>query len=235
LEHPGQVSNSGDLIWRRVALVWSRGDPGPTPEDDAICTFDIANITAGGIDGSWTPTDYDTCDVAFRTFATGISLIQNGSHVAKELRYYRMQFASPMTELRRFVPSGPPEHIEPLAIPGTGIGDTLPLQVAFSVTERTAVPRHWGRFYLPGMTDTFSGGGAGRWTQQLVNTIVAHTDTLYASLAAAEFFPVVVSTQVDKVLAGSLMGVTYIQADDIPDVIRRRRSSISTHTVIQGP
>lgn len=225
------MQTGGDLVWRRAVIHWTRGEASASPEDDAVCTFDIANVTNSEIDGSWTAGDYAACDSAFGTFMTSISAYQSVHYQANEVRYYRMQFASPMTFERRFVPSGPPEHVFPFAAGGAAAGDALPPQVAFSVTEKTAIPRHWGRFYLPGFAEGMSAGISGRWLPNIVDEVAAITRNLYQSLGNSEFFPVVASTQVDKLLAGSLIGVTHVGADDIPDVIRRRRHEDSTHKV----
>lgn len=232
LEHAGTVQTNGDLVWRRAVVVWTRGEPGPSPEDHAVCTFDLANVTNSEIDGSWDAGDYATSDQAFQLWASQLANHQSTAYAALEVRYYRMQFNSPMTAARRFIPSGPPEHVFPLVFPGLLTGDALPPQVAMSVTERTAVPRHWGRFYIPGLTEQASSGTLGRFSNGSVDAAAGYTDTLYATLAAAELFPVVVSTQTDKILAGSLLGVTSLQVDNIPDTIRRRRHSLSTYTKI---
>lgn len=230
LDHPGQVQTNGDLIWRRAAVHWSRGEGSQTPEDDCICTFDIANITNSDIDGSWTAGDYSNCDSQFATFLNRIAQHQATDYRVAGVNYYRMQFASPMTPSRRFVPSGPPEHIGSMAVVGTALGDALPPQVAFSVTEKTSIPRHWGRFYLPGFAESTSGGPTGRWSAAVVDDVVTATRDFYVGLQGLEFFPVVVSTQVDKILAGSLIGVTNVGADDVPDVIRRRRHELVAHS-----
>jgi hypothetical protein len=47
--------------------------------------------------------------------------------------------------------------------------------------------------------------------------------TRYGALMAAEFFPVVPVTQVDKLASRGLLTVQEIQVDNVPDVIRRRR------------
>jgi hypothetical protein len=230
LEHAGTVQSNGDMQWRRAVVSWTRGASSGTPEDNAVCTFDIANVTGSAIDSSWTTQDYDTCNGHIGTFVTGLSQLQSPSYQCVSVDWYRMQFANPMTPQRRFTPSGPPENHAPIAnVLGLAAGDALPGQVAFVVTERTAIPRHWGRFYLPGLTE-LAVGPTGRWTSSTVDTIVTLASTMYAGLAGAEFFPVVASTQADNVLAGSLLGVSNVKADDIPDIIRRRRYDVSTHT-----
>jgi len=229
LDHPGQVQTNGDLVWRRMVVRWSRGSAGVGAEDDAVCTFDLVNITNSEVDPSWTQGDYGTVMGPVNTFLSQVANQQASSYNAHQVDFYRMQFASPMTPLRRFVPSGPPEFTQTTNHPGLAVGDPLPPQNAFSVTEKTAIPRHWGRFYLPGYTESESIGSLGRWNPGIVDGTVSATQGMYAALAGAQFFPVVVSTQVDNVLAGSLIGVTNIKADDVVDIIRRRRLRAPTH------
>ena len=218
------------MQWRRAVVSWSRGASSGNPEDNAVCTFDIANITGSSIDSSWTTGDYDTCNGHIGTFLTAIAALQASTYAPISVDWYRMQFAQPMTTQRRFTPSGPPENHAPITgIVGQAVGDALPGQVAFAVTEKTAVPRHWGRFYLPGFTEA-AVGPTGRWTVGTVDNVVNQASVLYGALAGAEFFPVVASTQADNVLAGSLLGVNSVKGDDVPDIIRRRRYRASTHT-----
>jgi hypothetical protein len=103
----------------------------------------------------------------------------------------------------------------------------MPPQVAFALTEKTAWPKHWGRTYLPTPQGLHVFGD--RWTSACVDTIVGAANTLYQGLAAAEFFPVVPVTQVASDPARALVGITQVQGDDIPDVIRRRRPRNTTY------
>jgi hypothetical protein len=102
---------------------------------------------------------------------------------------------------------------------------TMPFQVALSVTERTSIPKHWGRFYLPGFQAQAmeTATGTGRWGSTTQATVANATATLYEDLASSGLVPVVVQVQRDKVYAPALNTVTEIVVDDIPDVIRRRR------------
>lgn len=230
LDHPGQVQTNGDLIWRRVVISWERGVAGVGAEDNAVCTFDLANITNSDIDGSWTDADYAVAhDRLVEFLLTPLAGFQSASYRCSRMDFYRMQFASPMTPTRRFVPSGAPEKTYTLNIPGTSVSEALPAQVAMAVTEKTSVPRHWGRVYLPGFVETENVDPLGRWNAGIVDGTVNMMANTYASLAAVELFPVVVSTQVDSILAGSLLGVTQVRADDVPDIIRRRRLQQVTH------
>jgi len=200
------------IEWRRLQLVFTRATPTGSTEDVAVCTFDLANFTAGENDPSWTVGDYQAAEALFGTWwtackakvVTGVSL--------KEYRWYRAQFGEQFQ-------SGPPERVTAVNVAGTAASTgTMPFQVAMSVTEKTPFPMHWGRFYLPGISDTVL-DTYGRWTYGEFATIGNATATLYDGLYDAQLVPVVPSA-----ILQSLLGVRSIQIDDVPDVIRSRRA-----------
>jgi hypothetical protein len=182
--------------------------------------IDIANITGGTIDGTWTTTDYTTCETALDTCLTALKPHFLPTLQVSEYRWYKRRF-NPMTETKPFQDSGPPERVTPKAILGTSSA-FLPRQVACTITERTAWPKHWGRGYFP-----FGNGAAlttsGRIGTTVVDAIEGAFQTAYATMQAAEFFPVVPVTQVNKDPVRGLLQVTQLQVDDVPDVVRRRR------------
>jgi hypothetical protein len=55
----------------------------------------------------------------------------------------------------------------------------------------------------------------------------------YSGLSANEFFPVIPITQSQKSRVGALEQVTQLRADDVPDVIRRRRFKHASHKATQ--
>lgn len=209
------------LEWRRLQSVWSRTTPTGTSEDKAICTFDLINITSGTVDTSWTTTDYTTAEGIFDTMFTTIKAYQSTTHTLTQYRWYRQRFAA-IGGTNPFLDSGPPQRVTSKSLAGTG-SDHLPYQVACAITEKTPFPRHWGRFYLPGVNGTLLTTN-GRWLMVGgVNDILAAVDTAYEALSTAQLYPVVPVTQVNKAPARGLLGVTSLQVDDVPDVQRRRR------------
>src|SRR3954451_8186523 len=207
--------------WRRVQLHW-RDLMGPAvPANDRYCGYDIVNITGGAIDSTWTDADYASCEAKLNTFLTSMAPITSGITALMEYRWYRRSFNG-YDDVKPFPDSGPPLRVTPHV--QMGAAPTMPAQVALSITEKTAWPKHWGRFYWPiggGTTiiDTLSGHVA----HATVDAAATATSTLYAALAGADFVPVVPVTQVDKVAARALLTVSQIQVDDVFDVIRRRR------------
>lgn len=220
-------TNTGDVPaeveWRKAMIVWRRGTPSGTLEDAAVTNFDIINITGGNVDTTWNTADYTTCETALDNFLLAYAARLEPHVVADQIRWYRMAF-NPATNPSPYQLTGPPQRIHDINIvPGTSSGVNTPYQVAFSVTEKTPVPRHWGRFYLPHpRTDALD--QYGRWKAGEQSAVQAAAKNLYQALYDAEFQPVIPVTQIEKVAARVLMGVTHIQTDDIPDVIRSRRA-----------
>lgn len=212
-----------DLEWRKLVLTYQRATPAGTVEDHAQIGFDFVNITGGSVDTSWITSDYTTIEAAVDTWVAAVKTMQHTSHTLDGFRWYRMKFLDPMLPNKRFEDSGPPVRLTTRSVPGTNVNLPLPYQMAFSVTERTAVPKHWGRFYLPGVVSTDANGTGGRIGTTPRTTLANATAAMYSTCAAAELFPVVPVTQVNKVLGGALLGITDVVVDDIPDVIRRRR------------
>lgn len=218
-----QADDADDaLTWRHLQIVAQRGTPVGTVEDKAIMTFDLLNITGGAVDNTWTTTDFTTAESRFSTWLTALlgSISNDVSFV--QYRWYRRQFAVPMTADKRFADTGPPERITTIALTGTAGTGKMPYQVAMSITELTPWPRHWGRVYVPGLAVTL--GTASRWGSSVLTTASTASGVLLNALHDDELPLVVPSTQQDKVIAGYLLGVRGIQIDDIPDVQRRRRA-----------
>jgi len=241
-----------DTEWRRAVFVFTRATPTGTVEDTAQVTLNITNITGGDLDTTWTTTDYTDCEAAFLEFWTALNTITHVSHTLKEVRWYIAKFNSalpiglsatsidPATgkPYARFENTGPPARVHPMNLPGGSAATPIPFQSAMSVTWKTAVPKHWGRIYLPGLQggvmDT-AVAGAGRF----VSTAVAATSNFAAELvddlAQKQFQLVVPTTQVDGKFHVALQTVVSVQVDDIPDVIRRRRPKQAKQRAIGVP
>src|SRR5664279_4031728 len=60
-----------------------------------------------------------------------------------------------VTQIRLYhaeaVPPSSPVAVKTVLKAGTSGAAPMPPQVAISVTERTTIPRRWGRFYIPGI------------------------------------------------------------------------------------
>ena len=232
LEHIGNMSpvvqDVGADEWRRVAIRWEDVISSDTA-DDCFITLDIANITNGAIDDSWTEGDYATCETLIDQFLFAWAPHCVSRLKASELRWYRRAFNDYAIQ-KPFADSGPPVRVTTVNHPGTGTLTAAP-QTALSITEVTTFPKNWGRFYLPGL-----GSGAigpdGRLLSTVQDQVAGNVLALYDGLMGAEFFPVVPTTQVGKVPARGLLTVGEIHIDDVIDVIRRRRLKHSLRTVV---
>ena len=210
-----------ELQWMRLHVIGTRATPGGTIEDDAIMTFDLVNITGGAVDTTWTTGDFEDVEDLMDTFWASMVSGLSPKLTISEYRWYRKQFAPPGTTYpsgnpQYFLASGQPERITSTTHLGTGSGaQQVPFQVALSVTEKTALAKHWGRWYIPNpgitMFDAF-GRIAG------YDFVADKVEILYAGLGDAELYPVVPSGAHQ-----SLLGVSSIQVDDVPDVQRSRR------------
>lgn len=235
MDHHTQAADREDVEWRRLIVRVQRATPSGTEEDYATMSFDIVNITGGQVDKTWTSADFISCEAAFDEWLTSIKTYMHSSHTVTNYVWYRMRFRETMTPTHRFEDTGPPVRNQAKTIVGTNVGIPLPYQCAISVTERTGVPRHWGRFYIPGFTAADVDATPGRLDTPTATVVSNVTAELYDDLQGNEFYPVVPVTQVNKVLAGGLLLVNQIQVDDIPDVIRRRRPRQAKQRIIGVP
>jgi len=213
-----------DLLWMHWQFYFTRATPTGTVEDAAIIGWDIVNLTSGVVDYTWDSADFTAVNNKLFAFWTSMKPYTSAEYRLASIKAYERRFAQPITATEKFQDSGAAKFVNNFASePGSNAGEALPYQVALSVTEKTPLRRHWGRFYWPGASESMS-GPAGRWTSSTVTGVRAAAETLYSDLYDLQFPVVVASTQSDKVFNGRLVGVTEVQVDDIPDVIRRRRA-----------
>lgn len=217
-----EASDVTDVEWRKLVLRFTRSTPAGSVEDQAQIAFNILNLTGGQVDKTWTTADYTTCEAAVSEWFNNVRGLIHTSHTCTDFRWYRMAFSDPMSPSHRFAFSGPPQRVTPFGGVGAQTNTALPYQDAMTATLDTGVPRHWGRFYLPGLTAQALGTPS-RWINTATQTLANGTAEFFDDLYRAEFQPVVPVTQVDKALVPALLTVAQVRVDDIPDVIRRRR------------
>jgi len=212
-------SSPSDMIWMRLAVKFDNL-ANATRADDFYCTFDLSNITGGALDTTWTTTDFTTCESKFDTFFNDwITYMDNQCRVT-EYRWYQMQFNNyGVTE--PFQQTGPPVRVTSKSFTGTMATVQAP-QVAMTVTEKTAFPKNWGRFYLP-VPSASQLDVTRQFKNATVDAVATITQTLYSTLMAADFQPTVPITQTHKDPNRQLLTVNQIQVDSVPDVQRRRR------------
>ena len=230
LEYIGTIDDSSNASpdeWRHIQLV---GGPvaAHSAADKFVTTLDIVNITGGGVDSSWTQGDHDAVAGQLGTLCQSWGANMSSVYRWYEMRFYRAQF-NPYSVVTPFTKSGAPVAVYPLTTTGQAANGQAP-QVAFTSTDRTAYAKHWGRNYWP-----MPGGGAlvsGQYAApSLVTAWATAMQTTYNALMAAEYFPVVVTTQVDRQPVRGLLTVDSVQVDNLFDVIRRRRPKLPTQRV----
>jgi hypothetical protein len=193
---------------RRCQVVYTRAPTGST-EDVAVTTHDFMNITAGDPDETWTDADFLAVEALLDTFHNAVKPYRSDRTTVSQYRWYRIGPG--------IVPPNPPVRITAKAIVGTATKHSAP-QIAISVTERTAVRRSWGRFYLPSISQNSQDSASGRIVAADQLAISNAAAALYQGSASADFAPVVYSKT-----RGKVYSVEKVQVDDLFDVIRPRR------------
>jgi hypothetical protein len=211
------LANAAAVEGRRAELVFDRTSPGA--EDVATCSFSLLNYTSGAVDTTWTTGDYDDCSAAIVAMWNAIKSKHYGCSL-REIRYYR---EGPGIAAGA---AGPAEHVHAVGVAATGVG-MLPPQVACSITLRTALRPHWGRFYLPNIGTNQVSPTGGRSTLGLITEWANAVRAMDATLRSHDFRLVVFSRA-----GGGFLGVSAIEVDDVLDVIRRRRYQHAAAKVI---
>lgn len=218
------VSNLG---WMKITQEFTRLTPTGTEEDRAMLSFHVVNITGGAVDTTWTAGDFTTVKNAMTAWNTSIlPLLWSSTNVAT-MKVYDMAFdpsdpgplARAGSGLSQFRDTGPPVYRWEYNMNGAG-GAPHPYQSGSTCTFRTALPKHWGRAYLPGH------GTLDAWGRLSASNCILLADAwhdLGAQLAAGDFLHVVPIGQVNKQAFHGLLGVDQYVVDDIPDIQRRRR------------
>lgn len=169
------------------------------------------NSTGGDLDTTWEAADFAEIEGNWTYFFT-----QESAHIPQEVKLVEFRWYAFGPGV---VPPNPPVRVTDVTAGGY-VGtrsDPWFHQQATTVTLRTSLRRHWGRVYLPWLNTTgFAGGQFGQTqTDALVAAIGSAID---AGNSSKGIFPVVY----DRVRK-SVLGVTELEVDSVPDVIRRRR------------
>jgi hypothetical protein len=229
----GDVNASSSNEWRHLQFVFN-WTGNIDPADKMITTMDLVNVTGGLVDNSWTSGDYTTCDAAIDTMISALGPHLNTNLIIERVNYYRRAFTAlpsapipPGDRDHPFTVSGPPDHVRIFGGAGSG-GAGFPSQVSVTTTERTAYPRHWGRNYWPG-PKAADMAGTGQLSALAVDAYCQAVHDAYQTLSAAEFFPVVPVTQMQKAPFRGLLSVSEVQVDSVLDVVRRRRAHTAAY------
>lgn len=185
-------------------------------QEKALCGVHYINTTGGDLDPTWVAADFAAVESAFQTMWTGLGAYATGEVQLYEHRWYA--FGPGITPNRNF--PRPPVRVTTLASPIAGTATGLePHQIACTLTFRTALRRHWGRIYLPLNKCVNDYGG-----QTAVYTTLAAAGRTYVnSMNSGQGITPVIWDRRRKVA----LTVTAIEADSVPDIIRRRRPKVT--------
>lgn len=168
------------------------------------------NLTAGEVDRTWTSADYAAVEGAVETFWTAMAALTPSEFRLVEHRWYAFG--------PQVFPPNPPSRVTTLGTPkvGTATGGS-PHQLSTTITLRTALRKHWGRFYYPLAAAQLTAGG--QLTTSNVDSFANAAKTkLMVTPSAQGVIPVVWDR--NKKIA---FGVTAIECDSVPDIQRPRR------------
>ena len=228
LDYLGEMKDSSDPspgVWMHIQVVVANNQT-QLKADEMIITFDVVNITGGGLDSTWTQSDFDQVIGALNNLCMDWTVQMSHDCTFTEQRYYARSY-NPYTISEPFTKSGPPVQVAQIGLVGQ---QPTPLahQTAATHTEITPFPKHWGRAYWPAPgAGVF--GNAGYFNNAFVDDWCNSVHSAFDGLADAEFFLTVPTTQALGAPSRQLLGVTAIQVDNVPDVIRRRRPWATTH------
>jgi hypothetical protein len=181
--------------------------------ENVLHFINIAPALAGE---TLTDTQKTAIESAWQTFWNAIKSKCSADVGLQEFRWYGISLADPI--------GGPPNRITTLTR-NTGSSSLFgPLQVAETITLRTALRKHWGRLYLPVCPSAF---GHGTFASGDVDLIANSFRTFIASCVTAQTTPVVYSPSRQSVLS-----ISQVEADNLPDIVRRRRPKNSTYKKI---
>lgn len=207
---------------RRAQLRFSRTPPTGTIDDVAVTHIDFMNLTSGSPDDTWTTTDFTDLESIIAAWWTAQSSYHPSTLTFDEIRWYRVGTG--------ITPPNPAVRIHPVAVAGSAGSESLPPQVAATITLKTAARKNWGRLYLPHLTEGVN-VAPGIIGPGPCATIADNFATLVTASAAKDMHVGVLSH-----VAGSWLALEQIQVDNVFDVIRSRRwRNASQKEVRQGP
>jgi hypothetical protein len=216
-----------DIVWMKIVCTFMRTSPAGTTEDRAQLAMHFLNITGGNIDSSWTTADFNSLGGPFGAWWTSVKPLVSSNTTWDAMKFYKMAFdpADPGpghrtgSGLNAFRDTGPPAF-QILGPQAGASGFNSAYQIAATCTFKTALPKHWGRIYLPGAGSLDANG---RITAANAKLLADACHDLADATAALGFLHVVPMASLDKQRFHALLGVDAYQVDDIPDVVRRRR------------
>jgi hypothetical protein len=234
-----------------MKAVYTRARSGGT-EDVAVTTHDFHKDS-----GDHTDSECDTIAAAYAAFwaalcvsSAGSGLINTGTTLT-ELRFYKGYDGDGSP--------GAVDYVKTYSSAGLNVGSMCPPQVSCTVTELTDSRRHWGRFYLPGITSNALNPD-GTLKSTIVTSVANAAENFYEAVGAmAGTTPVVWGRKTSSISYLAVapprwrpswvfpsssvsvgdpiaMAVQSIRVDEILDIQRRRRweSTLNRVTRVLG-
>jgi len=201
--------------------IWQMKNAGGTFTDRERAMFGIhwLNLTSGEPDFTWITADYLAVESAVEAFFTAQAAKISSDIKLIEHRWYAYGVG--------VVPPNPPSRITTLATPIVGTNASFSAhQMSSTVTLRTSLRRHWGRIYAP-IADAVTSTG-GQFSTGTVDSLAASARTMLMVTPAAQGIVPVVYDRSRAILNG----VTAVEVDSVPDVVRRRRPRDSAYKKI---
>lgn len=206
------VQDSGAAVTgcNRAQLVFTRTTPTGLREDVMVINTHVYKI-AGAFASFFTGTsDLNAAKTPITDWWTAQKVYHSTQVTFREIRWYVVRDDQD--------DSGPPVRVDTVGVAGTAANVRAPDQLSPTITLITASRKHWGRWYLPGVTRDFYETTYGRASTATIDTMAANFRTMALALETAGFNVCVWSPT-----ARSVLDLYKIQMDDVPDVQRRRR------------
>lgn len=214
-------TGSAPIMGQYVQHVFQMKDASGTYADKerGLVGVHWVNSTGGELDTTWTSADYALVETGMQTLWANLSSSISTEFKLVEHRWY--PFGPGV------LPPNPPSRVTTIASPIAGTAtQVMPHQVATNFTFRTPLRRHWGRICLP-ISNPAAYGAGGETTSAQVDSYASQGSTYIKSGTANGLAPVVY----DRVRKAAL-GVTALEVDSVPDIIRRRRPRTTAYKKI---
>jgi hypothetical protein len=168
------------------------------------------NLTSGELDQTWTSADFAAVESAVESLWTTNAASFPDTVRLVEHRWYAYGVG--------VVAPNPPVRVTTLGTPKQGTGTAASIfQAATTFTLRTALRKHWGRVYIPLSVSNYAVNG--QMSSANVDAFAGLARTMFMITPSAQGVIPVVWDRVRHLA----FGVTAIEVDSVPDVIRRRR------------
>lgn len=206
-----ETTDDRTLQWSTVSLIFDRTTPTNITEDVAVTSLSVYLPSGGPAISVLQSSDKADVEARLDTWFTSFKAQVSSHYTLREYRWhdYMLSWTKP----------GPATRVTTKGTACTGSAtNTLPDQVATSITHKTASRAHWGRNYWPALVST-AYDTTGRITSAQVDSRSGDWRTLLNGIATDGQMPCVASS-----VHGGVLDIVELQMDNTPDVIRSRRA-----------